>query len=114
MTRLTARAAQLFQPEQHQPLYQRAPARDEDGRALGDFMVLIPGLRARPPHELNESIARLRAVLLHFREVVFVDLNLPLNLLWVSHTPRPGVILELFGALRAQLPEARLVGHRWE
>ncbi len=46
------------------------------------------------------------------RVLVRVDLNVPLNLLWVSVEPRPGVILELFGAMQAQLPEARLVGHR--
>jgi len=49
-----------------------------------------------------------------FSEVVFVDLNVPLNLLWVSVRPRPGVILELFGAVKLHLPEAKLVGHRRE
>ena len=114
MTRLTTRSALLFQQEPHQPLYQRAPGRDADGRALSDFMVLIPGLKARPLHELSERVASLQAVLLQFQEVVFVDLNLPLNLLWVSLYPRQGVIQELFSAMRAYLPEARLIGHRCE
>ncbi len=114
MTRLATRSAFLFHPEPNQPLHQRAPARDENGRALGDFMVLIPGLRARPLDELSERVARLQAVLLGFQEVVFVDLNLPLNLLWISLRPRPGVMLELFGALRLHVPEAKLIGHRWE
>ena len=103
-----------FSLENHQPLYQRAPARDDDGRPLCDFMVLIPGLRERPRHEFGEALGRLQAVLANYTEVVFVDLNVPLNLLWVSVRPRPGVILELFGAVRQQLPEARLVGHRQE
>jgi len=111
--RLTARHPASFLLESHEPLYQRAPGRDEQGRPFGDFMVLLPGLRARPQHELHERIACLQAVLLKFQEVVFVDLNLPLNLLWVSLHPRPGVILELFGALRQVLPEARLIGQRW-
>jgi hypothetical protein len=111
---LVARAATAFSLETHQPLYQRAPARDEHGRALSDFMVLVPGLRERPRHEFGERLARLQAVLLSFTEVVFVDLNVPLNLLWVSVRPRPGVILELFGALKLHLPEAKLVGHRIE
>jgi hypothetical protein len=114
MTRLTPRSALLFQQEPHQPLYQRAPGRDAEGRALGDFMVLIPGLRSRPLDELSERVASLQAVLLRFQEVVFVDLNLPLNLLWVSLYPRQGVVLELFGAMRVYLPEAKLIGHRWE
>jgi len=111
---LVTRAATAFQLEDSQPLYKRVPARDAAGRALGDFMVLIPGLRERPRHEFAEVVARLQAVLVGFREVVFVDLNVPLNLLWVSVEPRPGVILELFGAMQSQLPEARLVGHRRE
>jgi hypothetical protein len=37
-----------------------------------------------------------------------------LNLLWVSVRPRPGVILQLFGAVKLHLPEAKLVGHRRE
>ena len=55
---------------------------------------------------------RLQAVLTRFHEGVFVELNVPLNLLWVSVRARPGVILELFVAVRLQLPEAKLVGHR--
>jgi hypothetical protein len=114
LTGLVVRAAVAFSLEGHQPLHQRAPARDEHGHALGDFMILIPGLRDRPRHELAERIARLQVVLLGFTEVVFLDLNLRLNLLWVSVRPRPGVILELFGAVRLSLPEARLVGQRQE
>jgi hypothetical protein len=108
-----ARQSLLLEANQ-QPLYRRAPARDEQGHALSDFMVLIPGLRERPRHEFAEMLARLQAVLVSFSEVVFVDLNVPLNLLWVSVRPRQGVILELFGAVKLHLPEARLVGHRME
>jgi hypothetical protein len=99
--------------ESHQPLYERVPARDELGRLLSDFMVLLPGLRERTHHEISSSLACLQAVFANFHEVVFVDLNVPLNLLWVSVRPRPRVILELFGAIKLQLPEAKLVGH-WQ
>jgi len=111
---LVARGATAFSIEVSQPLYQRVPARDENGRPLSDFMVILPGLRECPRNEFNEALARLQAVLVSYTEVVFVDLNVPLNLLWVSVRPRPGVILELFGAVKMQLPEAKLVGHRRE
>jgi len=104
----------LLALEPNAPLYERVPTRDESGRLLGDFMVLIPGLRERPGHEFASTLACLQAVLVSFSEVVFVDLNVPLNLLWVSVRPRPGVILEVFGAVKLHLPEAKLVGHRWE
>lgn len=111
---LVARGATAFSIEVNQPLYKRVPARDGCGRPLSDFMVILPGLRERPGHEFAETLARLQAVLVSYSEVVFVDLNVPLNLLWVSVQPRPGVILELFDAVRRHLPEAKLVGHRME
>jgi len=100
--------------ENHLPLHQRVPTRDEAGRLLTDFMVLIPGLRDRSGHEFNDILSRLQAIMSDFSEVVFVDLNLPLNLLWVSLRPRAGVILELFGVLQHYVPEARLIGHHQE
>lgn len=111
---LVARGAFALSIEANQPLYLRVPSRDDNGRPLSDFMVILPGLRDRPGHEFAASLARLQAVLVSFSEVVFVDLNVPLNLLWVSVRPRPGVILELFGAVKSHLPEAKLVGHRTE
>jgi hypothetical protein len=111
---LVIRGATAVSIEAKQPLYLRVPVRDENGRLLSDFMVILPGLRDRPGHEFASVLARLQAVLAGFSEVVFVDLNVPLNLLWVSVRPRPGVILELFGAVKSRLPEAKLVGHRYE
>ena len=111
---LVAKAGGLPSLETHGPLYERVPTRDEFGRPLVDFMLILPGLRERPKVQFCETLTRLQAVLARFHEVVFADLNVPLNLLWVSVRARPGVILELFGAVRLQLPEAKLVGHRWE
>ena len=45
------------------------------------------------------------------QDVVFADLNLKLNLLWVSLRPRPGAISELVAAIRLRVPEALLVAH---
>ena len=98
--------------ESHRPLYERVPTCDEDGKLLSDFMVLIPGLRSRPAHQFAETLARIQAVLGQFSEVVFADLNVPLNLLWVSVRPRPRVILDIAGAIRLHVPEARLVADR--
>jgi hypothetical protein len=43
--------------------------------------------------------------------VVFAELNLKLSLLWVSVKPVPGVRFQISEALRALIPEARLVSH---
>ena len=94
-----------------QPLWQLAPTRDSTGQLLTDFMMLIPRLRARTPLEIERASRDIQAVLALHHDVVFADLNLKLNLLWVSLRPRPGAISELVAAIRLRVPEAVLVGH---
>ena len=93
------------------PLWQLAPTRDSAGVRLTDFMMLIPRLRTRAPLEIERASRDIQAVLALHRDVVFADLNLKLNLLWVSLRPRPGAISELVAAIRLRVPEAVLVGH---
>ena len=76
------------------PLWQVVPTRGDDGRPLVDFMMLIPGLRSYPQHAINATLNNLQQVLSQYREVVFVNLNLKINVLWVSVNFRPGIILE--------------------
>lgn len=94
-----------------EPLWRRAPTRDDEGRLLTDFMMLIPRLRLRPPQEIERTTRALQALLSIHRDVVFADLNLKLNLLWVSLRPSPGAISELVAAIRLRVPEAVLVAH---
>ena len=96
----------------YQPLHERVPTRDAQGARLADFMLLFPGLREQPRLVLREIVLRIQAVLAQFREVVFVDLNLPLNLLWVSVRPTPGIVLDIAAAVRGCVPEALLVGQQ--
>ena len=74
-------------------------------------MMLIPGLRHRPQAQLTESLDRLQRVLARHHAVVFVDLNLLINTLWVSITQHVGAVQELSESIRQVFPEARLVGH---
>ncbi|MGE5027674.1 MAG: hypothetical protein ACM3JK_04305 [Betaproteobacteria bacterium] len=93
------------------PLWQVAPTRDVAGRRLTDFMMLIPRLHSRTPLEIERASRDIQAVLALHQDVVFADLNLKLNLLWVSLRPRPGAISELAAAIRLRVPEAVLVAH---
>jgi hypothetical protein len=104
--------ARLGRARAGEPLWKVVPTRDEQGRLLADFMMLIPGLRESPPHRLEETLARLHLALLHCREVVFADVNLRLNLLWVSVRTRPGVVPEVAGRVQALVPEACLVAEK--
>jgi len=93
------------------PLWQVAPTRDSEGRLLTDFMMLIPRLRDKPRIEIERTSGCIRSILSQHREVVFADLNLKLNLLWISLRPRQGAIAEISAAIRIRVPEAMLVAH---
>lgn len=93
------------------PLWQLAPTRDSAGQRLTDFMMLIPRLRNRTPAEIEQASRDIQSVLELHQDVVFADLNLKLNLLWVSLRLRPGAISELVAAIRLRVPEAVLVAH---
>jgi len=94
------------------PLWQLAPTHDAAGRRLTDFMMLIPRLRERSAVEIQRASGDIQAVLALHQDVVFADLNLKLNLLWVSLRPRPGAIIELAAAIRLRVPEALLIANR--
>ncbi len=94
-----------------EPLRHRVPVADADGRRLGDFMMIIPGLRSKPKHIIQKTIGEIQLVLTRFNDmVVFVELNLKLNLLWISHRHRFGIGPEIASAVRERVPEALLVG----
>jgi len=92
------------------PLYKRAPREDEHGRPLSDFMMIIPRLRNRPEHLIEETVLKIERVLKRFTHaVVFADLNLKLNVLWVIVRPEARVSLRLPAAINNAVPEALLV-----
>ncbi|MDH5190670.1 MAG: hypothetical protein OEW89_05425 [Gammaproteobacteria bacterium] len=103
------RSLQIHEAE---PLHKRVPTHDENGRTLSDFMVLLPKLSEKPNHVLKETIRNIECTLVNFnKSVVFAEVNLKLNLLWVSVRPRPGITHEITAALQVTIPEARLVSH---
>ena len=95
-----------------EPLRKRAPSHDENGRPLCDFMMLIPGLRDKPRHMIDNTLQDVHIALSGFSHaVVFAEFNLRLNLLWVSIRPIQGIRLEIAGAIQQQVPGAKLVSH---
>jgi hypothetical protein len=93
-----------------EPLYKRAPREDEDGRPLSDFMMIIPKLRNKPQQFIEETVKRIEKVLESYSNVVvFADLNLRLNVLWVIVRPEHGITWELPCAINRTVPEALLV-----
>lgn len=94
------------------PLYKRAPCTDERGKPLSDFMMIIPQLRNRSQEQIEERIEKIHRVLERFGHlVVFADLNLKINVLWVIVRPSPGACVDIPLAIIAAIPEALLVAH---
>lgn len=97
--------------EPAEPLWQRVPTRLPDGRPVSDFMMLIPRLRHQPLHIIQRTLRDIDDVLNQYRSIVlFAELNLKINTLWVSVNPVPGICLELPAAVKLSIPEAVLVG----
>ena len=95
-----------------EPLHKRAPRTDEHGKAVTDFMMLIPGLRDKPRIILNETMQTIHATLACFPDhVVFAELNLKLNLLWISCKPAKGMRNSIACAIQDRVPGAKLVSH---
>jgi len=95
------------------PLWKRVPTKDSDGNSLSDFMMLIPRLSSKPPHVIDFIVKQIKKVLGYYQQyIVFVDLNIKLNLLWVSVKALPGISLEVAAALHALVPEAKLVAQK--
>jgi hypothetical protein len=96
-----------------EPLWKRVPARDDRGRPLSDFMMIVPKLRTKPAGYIQHTLREIASVLEHYHNVViFADMNLRLNTLWVTVKPVPGICLELAAAVKVRVPEALLVAHK--
>ena len=95
------------------PLWSRVPTKDESGRYLGDFMMIIKGLKKATPEHRKQTLDRLTQVLAKYSDaVVFADLNMKMSLLWVSVKPIKGMLLEIPMAIIESIPEAKLVSER--
>ena len=102
------------QIQSSEPLWQRVPTRDEEGKPYADFMMLIPGLRDFEPGYMREVISKLEQALTHYEdEIIMADLNLKINVLWVSLQARLGLTAEVAALIHHLVPEAKLVSqHR--
>ena len=100
-----------FPDIQHcEPLWKRAPTRDEKGKPYADFMMIIPGLKKFEPSRLNDIVNKMGAVLKNYeRDIIMADLNLKINVLWVTLKPHIGLSTEIAALIHHAVPEAKLV-----
>jgi hypothetical protein len=95
------------------PLWQRVPTRDENGKYLGDFMMVITGLKKASTEHRKNTLNAITQVLTQYSDiVVFADLNMKMSLLWVSIKPVKGMMIEIPAAIIESVPEAKLISDR--
>ena len=97
----------------NEPLWKRVPTHDEHGNMLSDFMMIIPGLNKSNQLEFLNTVNSLNILFTQYHKyVVFIDLNVKLNLLWVSVKSQPGICLELPTMIKNIIPKALLVASK--
>jgi hypothetical protein len=97
--------------EPAKPLWKVAPTRDENGNRVGDLLMIIPKLKSKPKHHVQKTLTEIESVLKQFRSLVlFANVDMKLNTLWVSFKAKPGLFIEIASALKLRVPEAVIVG----
>ncbi len=93
------------------PLWKIAPTRDEDGNRVCDLLMIIPKLKSKPKHLIQNTLSEIEIVLKQYRRLIlFANLDLKLNTLWVSFKAQPGLFADITTSLQHRIPEAKVVG----
>jgi len=94
-----------------EPLWKLAPTRDREGGPVSDILMIIPKLKSRPDHYIKDTLASIEFALKQYSdEVLFANIDMKLNTLWVSFKAVPGVYVNILSTLKINVPEAVLVG----
>ena len=69
--------------------------------------MIIPKLKTKPEQYIKDTLANIEFVLKQFgNEVLFANVDMKLNTLWVSFKSEPGLFMEIAAAIKLQVPEA--------
>ena len=94
-----------------EPLGKMAPTKDENGGPVSDLLMIIPKLKYKPEAVIRETFANIEfALMQHNKNILFANVDMKLNTLWVSFKAVPGVYAEIVSCLKINVPEAVLVG----
>ena len=94
-----------------EPLWKLAPTRDENGGPVSDLLMIIPKLKTKPEIYIKDTLANIDFALKQYsNEILFANVDMKLNTLWVSFKAVPGVYADLVSTLKKNVPEAVLVG----
>lgn len=94
-----------------EPLWKIAPTRDAEGNRVSDLLMIIPKLKNKPKEHIQRTLSEIERALKQFRHLVlFVNVDMKLNTLWVSFKAKPGLLRDIVASLKLHVPEAVIVG----
>jgi hypothetical protein len=94
-----------------EPLWKLAPTRDENGGPVSDILMIIPKLKSKPEHYIKDTLANIEFALTQFNnEILFANIDMNLNTLWVSFRAVPGIYCNIVSTIKTNVPEVVLVG----
>ncbi|MDH5388680.1 MAG: hypothetical protein OEY06_09540 [Gammaproteobacteria bacterium] len=94
-----------------EPLWKLAPTRDDDGNRVSDLLMIIPKLKSKPKHYIQATLSEIEVALRQYKHLVlFVNVDMKLNTLWVSFKAQPGLFADITASLKFHVPEAVVVG----
>ncbi|HHJ34706.1 MAG TPA: hypothetical protein ENJ87_02975 [Gammaproteobacteria bacterium] len=94
-----------------EPLWKLAPTRDEEGGPVSDLLMIIPKLKTKPEQYIKDTLANIEFALKQFgNDILFANVDMKLNTLWVSFKAIPGVYGDIVSTLKTNVPEAVIVG----
>jgi hypothetical protein len=97
-----------------EPLWKRVPTRTESGELTADFIMILTGLKQLTPYTQQSIFERLYEVLnIYEKFILFAEVNLQINTLWVSHRPQPGLGAEIAAMIHDRVPQAKLISQRF-
>ncbi len=97
------------------PLLDRVPTVDEFGGPVGDLLIPMPRLRAKSESQIRKITHEIQNVLESFgRAVVFAELNVNRNQLWISVRPSPGIRALIAAGIHQRYLATKLVAHLYE
>lgn len=97
--------------EPAEPLWKLAPTRDKEGGPVSDLLMIIPKLKTKPEQYIKDTLANIDCALRQFSEqILFANVDMKLNTLWVSFKAVPGIYGDIVSTLKISVPEAVLVG----
>lgn len=77
---------------------------------MTDFMMIMPGFKKLSRDLILIKVKQIKLILERYGEtVVFADINLERNCLFVSVRPVPGICLELPMLIHSKVPEAKII-----